>query len=111
MGRSGEDAAVTYLEARGYRILERNFRCKQGEIDIVAERGSAIVFCEVKTRRTDRWGQPSEAVDFRKQGRLRRLAAVWLSEREVRSRDIRFDVISVVAMGAELRLDHLEDAF
>lgn len=111
LGRTGEEAAAAHLGSLGYRILERNYRCRQGEIDVVAERAGTIVFCEVKTRRTERWGQPSEAVDYRKQARLRRLAGAWLAERGVTASGVRFDVISVVMEGAETRLQHLEDAF
>jgi putative endonuclease len=111
LGDGGETAAAELLKDRGYRILERNFRCKAGEIDIIATSGDTIVFCEVKTRTTDRWGQPSEAVDRRKQARLRRLGAIWLSERRASARLIRFDVISVVMQGEQPRLEHIPDAF
>jgi len=111
LGQSGEDAAVAHLEKLGYEIVERNYRCRRGEIDIVAGRSGTVVFCEVKTRRTDRWGQPSEAVDFRKQARLRGLAASWLAERGATARCIRFDVISILMSGGEVQLEHLPDAF
>jgi putative endonuclease len=111
LGRSGEDIAVDLYEARGYEVLERNFRCKEGELDVIAAKGRTVVFCEVKTRRTDRWGEPSEAVDHRKQARLRRLAAAWLRERRPGSVDIRFDVVSVIVADGRARVTHLEDAF
>ena len=111
LGADGEGIAADYLHARGYEIVERNFRCKVGEIDIVARRGGTIVFCEVKTRRTDRWGAPSQAVDQRKQARLRSLAATWLSERATRTTEVRFDVISVVLRGGRAQVTHLPDAF
>jgi putative endonuclease len=111
LGVDGEDAAVAYLEANGYRIVERNFRCERGELDIVAERAGTIIFCEVKTRSTDRWGHPSEAVNHQKRARIRRLAAHWLLERGARPAAVRFDVISSVAHGASHRLTHIEDAF
>jgi putative endonuclease len=107
----GEDAAAAHLEASGYTILERNYRCKDGELDIVAGRGRTIVFCEVKTRRSDRWGDPSEAVHPRKQARIRRLAANWLAERGARACEIRFDVVSVVMLGGGMELDHIVGAF
>lgn len=111
LGKTGEDIAAEHLIGRGYRILQRNYRCKAGEIDIVAGRGRTVVFCEVKTRRTDRWGQPSEAVGHLKQGRLRRLAATWLAEHEVRASNVRFDVFSVVADKGRPVVTHIEDAF
>jgi putative endonuclease len=111
LGAGGEDVAAAHLTSLGYAVLERNYRCERGEIDIVAERDGVIVFCEVKTRRTDRWGAPSEAVNFHKQARLRRLAAHWLAERGVGQRSVRFDVISLVVRGRDHELQHLQDAF
>lgn len=111
LGSEGEDSAATHLVSLGYTVIERNYRCERGELDIVAERDGTLVFCEVKTRRTDRWGAPSEAVNFQKQARLRCLAAHWLTESRRRPRSVRFDVISVVVGGDGHQLQHLEDAF
>ena len=111
LGRSGEDAAVTHYERLGYQVLERNFRSRAGEIDLIARDGGVVVFCEVKTRKTDRWGLPAEAVNPRKQARLRRLAGEWLSVRRPGRVQVRFDVVSVIVAGDELELTHLIDAF
>jgi len=111
LGRAGEDAAERLYRASGFRIVERNYRCKGGEIDLIARRGDLIVFCEVKTRHTDRWGEPSEAVHYGKQARLRRLAAMWLSERRPGSVDIRFDVVGVIVRRGRLEVRHIADAF
>ena len=111
LGSDGEDIACKHLEALDYEVLERNYRCEDGEIDIVAARAGTIVFCEVKTRRTDRWGEPSEAVNFKKQARIRRLGARWLLERGARPGSVRFDVISLVVNEGGPRLQHHEDAF
>lgn len=111
LGSRGEDLAAAFLERRGYEILERNHRCKTGEIDIVARDGSTLVFCEVKTRRTSRWGEPYEAVDFRKQARIRRLAALWLAERNPGASSVRFDVISITLGGGEPGIDHFAGVF
>jgi putative endonuclease len=111
LGRSGEDIAADLYEDQGYEVLERNFRCREGELDLIAAKGRTVVFCEVKTRRTDRWGEPSEAVDYRKQARLRRLGAAWLRERRPGSVDVRFDVVSVIVADGRARVTHLEDAF
>ena len=111
LGTNGEDVAARYLEGLGYRIVERNFRCKLGEIDVVAQAGRTVVFCEVKTRRSARWGEPSEAVNLRKQARIRRLGAVWLAERAVRAHDVRFDVVSVTWNAGEPNVDHIVGAF
>ena len=111
LGQVGEDAAERFYRKSGFRILERNYRCKGGEIDLIVRRGSLVVFCEVKTRRTDRWGEPSEAVHHAKQGRLRRLAAMWLSERRPGSVDIRFDVVGVIVRPGRAEVRHIPDAF
>src|SRR5919106_435525 len=69
LGRRGEDLAESVYRRLGFDIVQRNYRCRQGEIDLIARRGRVLVFCEVKTRRTDMWGTPAEAVGFRKQAR------------------------------------------
>jgi putative endonuclease len=111
LGRAGEDAAVRHLRSRGFAIVERNWRCDAGEIDVVAARGRLLVFCEVKARSSNACGVPAEAVDPRKQARLRRLAGRWLAERRPRARALRFDVISVLARGGRIEIEHIEDAF
>jgi len=107
LGSSGEDAAAAWYEANGYRILARNWRCRQGEIDLVLRRGRTIVFCEVKTRTSAAFGAPIEAVTRTKQLRLRALAARWLAESTTPAGEIRFDVVSVLAGELEV----LEGAF
>ena len=111
LGQSGEDVAEKLYRKLGFRILERNYRCKAGEIDLIARRGPTLVFCEVKSRRTDRWGEPAEAVRYAKQARLRRLAAQWLSDRRPGSVDIRFDVVSVIVRRGRTFVRHIPDAF
>ena len=111
LGRLGEDLAAGHYVRDGYRIVARNFRCGQGEIDIIAERGRTLVFCEVKTRSTDFFGDPTEAVNRTKQARLRRLAAVWLSQNPAPGAELRFDVVSIVADRQGTRVTRLEDAF
>jgi putative endonuclease len=107
LGRAGEDRAADWYIARGYQIVQRNWRSKAGEIDLVCARGNVIVFSEVKTRRTDRAGWPAEAVTRTKQLRLRRLAAEYLSLHVCGPCDVRFDVVSV--LGNELGV--IEAAF
>src|SRR5687768_6006497 len=111
LGDVGEDVAERLYRKMGFRVLDRNFRCERGEIDIVARRGPLLVFCEVKTRRTDRWGEPSEAVHHAKQARLRRLAAIWLGRRRPGAVDIRFDVVSVIVRRGRTYVRHIPDAF
>jgi putative endonuclease len=96
LGASGEEAAALWYRQHGYEVLARNWRCRDGELDLVVRRHRTIVFCEVKTRTTDRFGVPAEAVNYEKRRRLRVLAAKWLEASPVRPREIRFDVASVM---------------
>ncbi len=98
LGRAGEDRAEDWYIASGYQILERNWRSRLGEIDLVCRRAhdEVIVFCEVKTRRNDRLGEPAEAVTRTKQLRLRRLAAEYLSRHGCGPVNVRFDVVAIL---------------
>ena len=96
-GQAGEDRAEAWYRARGYRVLARNWRCRDGEIDLVVSRGRTLVFVEVKTRRTDRFGTPAEAITPLKQRRLRTLAGRYLETTGARPRSLRFDVVSILA--------------
>ena len=95
LGRSGEQAAADYLEAEGFRILERNWRCADGEIDIVAVDRHTFVVCEVKTRSGTRYGTPLESVSRLKCSRLRRLAVRWLTAHGVHFDRVRIDMVGV----------------
>lgn len=110
-GRYGEELAARRYELDGYTVIDRNFRCGEGEIDLVLLRDGTIVFCEVKTRATDFFGDPSEAVTPAKQARLRRLAAVWLDRHRYPRDDVRFDVVSIVSRHSGARVTRYEDAF
>lgn len=96
LGAHGEELAARWYIERGYRIIDRNWRCRAGEIDIVAVRGRLVVVCEVKTRSSDAFGSPAAAVTAPKQSRLRRLAFAWLDAHDARGRPLRFDVACVV---------------
>lgn len=96
LGRYGEDLAAEHLRRQGLTVLARNWRCSRGELDIVARDGSALVICEVKTRRGTGYGDPVEAVGPRKLRRLRELALRWLDEQQVHVPEIRIDVIGVL---------------
>jgi putative endonuclease len=112
VGRNGEDAAAAWYEAAGYTLLDRNWRTREGEIDIVAKRATTLVFCEVKTRRSDAFGTPAEAVTPRKQARLRSLAGQWLGVHQARADVIRFDVAAVLPSGrGGWTVDVIEAAF
>src|SRR3954449_4202957 len=93
LGIAGEDAAAAWYEANGYEVLARNWRCRDGELDLVVRRNRTIVFCEVKARTSNAFGAPAEAVNHLKRQRLRVLAAKWLDDSPVRPREIRFDVV------------------
>ncbi|MBV9093950.1 MAG: YraN family protein [Streptosporangiaceae bacterium] len=99
LGRSGEQAAAEYLESCGLRILDRNWRCASGEIDIVATERHVLVVCEVKSRTGTRYGSPLEAVNRAKRARLRRLAAQWLNAHGVRFDQVRIDVVGLIYEG------------
>lgn len=96
LGQIGEDIAANFLSECGFAILDRNWRCKRGEIDIVARDGNVLVFCEVKTRRSLSHGHPSEAVTYRKIESFRSGALDWLANHKIRSSGMRFDVVSIV---------------
>jgi putative endonuclease len=111
LGRLGERIAATYLETRGMQIVARNWRCRHGEIDLVATDGRDTVFVEVKTRRTHAFGHPFEAITAQKLGRLRKLAAVWCAEhdRPAGAAGVRIDAIAVlVPHELPAVVDHLE---
>jgi putative endonuclease len=97
LGVKGEDAVAAWYQAKGYEIVARNWRCREGEVDLIVRNGRVFVFCEVKTRTSVAFGAPVEAVTMRKQLRLRKLAAKWLRESTERRGDVRFDVASVLA--------------
>jgi putative endonuclease len=112
LGRRGEDLAARYLEQQGLVVLSRNWRCRLGELDVVATDSVRLVVCEVKTRSGTRYGQPAEAVDERKAARIRRATHAWLAAHRVRWCEVRFDVLSVVAQpGAPVTVEHYEAAF
>lgn len=111
LGAYGEETAAAYLRERGMQILDRNWRRREGELDIVARDGECLVVCEVKTRRSLAYGSPLEAVTWRKAARLRRLAGWWVQEHpeETRAtRRIRVDVVGVVLPhGGPAQIQHL----
>ena len=102
LGRHGERRVAAWYEARGYRVLARNWRCRAGELDLVLRGASTLVFCEVKTRSGPGFGSPAEAVTPVKQARLRRLALTWLAESGERAPELRFDVAGVVGPHIEV---------
>ncbi|GAA1847884.1 YraN family protein [Microbacterium koreense] len=97
LGRAGEERAAEYLHARGYTVLDRNWRCQDGEVDIVAAHEADIVFVEVKTRRGFGFGHPFEAIDARKRTRMWRVAMAWIAahRHEMRGRKLRFAAVGL----------------
>lgn len=108
VGRYGEDVAARHIEQSGWQVLARNWRCRHGELDIIALDGTELVAVEVKTRRTATFGTPAEAVTRQKVWRLRKLVAAWLTTQERRFASVRIDVVAVtVAKAGAAQVEHL----
>jgi putative endonuclease len=110
-GAWGEDLALRYLTRRGYELVERNYRTRYGEIDLILRKHTILVFVEVKLRRGTGFGDPLEAVTSHKQSTLRSIAEQYLSDREPAFDTLRFDVVGILAGQGNLRIHHVEDAF
>ena len=111
VGAQGEDRAAKYLSAHGYRIIEKNWRCRLGEIDLVVKEADTLVFCEVKTRSNQSFGHPLEAITASKIEKLRRLGEAYMQAAAKTDVALRFDVISIIENGENSRLEHIKDAF
>jgi putative endonuclease len=112
VGSQGEELAVTFLEKQGYALLERNYRCKGGEVDIIARDAKTVVFVEVKTRRTSSYGVPQLAVTPFKQRQIMKAALTWLASHRKLEAPARFDVIAITIQGdREPVFDHIKNAF
>ena len=107
LGARGEDRAAAWYLERGYDVADRNWRCAEGELDLVLRRGRTVVFCEVKTRSSSAFGNPEDAVTARKAQRIRRLALRWLDAHGVRAGELRFDVVAITGRDVVV----FEDAF
>ena len=107
LGAHGERLAARWYERHGYEVVARNWRCKDGELDLVVRSGATLVFAEVKTRSSDRFGIPAEAVTPAKQARIRRLAGRFCADTRTRAPRLRFDVVSVLRG----QVDVIENAF
>ena len=110
-GKLGEDIAVYYLKQNGYVILDRNFECRQGEIDIIALDKKEIVFIEVKTRTSNKYGTPSEAVNKIKQKHMLQTIKYYLYIRNLSDEFIRIDVIEVYINNNVYKVNHIKQAF
>lgn len=112
LGDQGESIAATFLQGAGFSIVERNFRCVCGELDIIARDGRAIVFVEVKCRNNKIYGPPQLAVTPFKQRQISKAALVWLSKRRLYDAEARFDVVAIVLHDHDLpEIEHIRNAF
>jgi len=112
LGELGESIAVTFLQGAGFSIVEKNFRCVCGEIDIVARDGRSIVFIEVKCRKNMNFGPPQLAVTPFKQRQISKAALVWLSKKRLYDAEARFDVVAIVVHEHDLpEIEHIRNAF
>lgn len=111
LGKEGERVAEQYLRKKGYRVVERNYRCSAGEVDLIVLDRRVIVFVEVKTRTDHRFGTPLEAVEFRKQHKMIQAAQFFLSQKKLHQRDARFDVVGISWPGGEPLVEHVQNAF
>jgi len=112
LGRRGEMLAAAFLEGAGLTIVERNWRCPQGEIDLIARDAGELVFVEVKTRTSVAFGHPLEAITVQKLARLRRLAAAWCEAHDGPHHDVRIDAVGVIApAGGPVEIEHLKAVF
>lgn len=111
LGGEGERIAERYLKQKGYRVVERNYRCPMGEMDLIALDRRVIVFVEVKTRSDHRFGAPLEAVHPRKQHKMVKTAQCFLAEHRLHNRDARFDVVGISLAGQEPVVEHVVNAF
>ncbi len=112
LGKRGEDVAAEYLAGAGLVVLSRNWRCREGEVDLIATDGERLVVCEVKTRSGTGYGEPAEAVTLAKAARIRRITAEWLRTHRVSWCEIRFDVVAVLCPhDGPVTVEHLKGAF
>ena len=112
LGDRGETAACDFLKKKGYEILEKNYRCKLGEIDVIARRSERLAFIEIKTRTSDRLGLPQEAVDLRKQEKILKIAEWYLKEKKIERAPLAFDVVAVLwKEGQAPEMSLITDAF
>jgi len=111
LGKRGEELALGFLENLKYKILEKNFRCKFGEIDIIALHGKTLVFVEVKTRSSPEYGSPQTGVTKRKRNQLTKVAFFYLQKNRLFNRDARFDVVAIELDAGEKRIELIRNAF
>ncbi len=111
LGKTGEDEAVLFLNKHGFKIIERNYKCCYGEIDIVAAEKGAIAFVEVKTRRTGTYGLPQMSVNFRKQQQISKAACHYIAQKKIKDMPLMFDVVAVNFTDNKIKIELIKNAF
>jgi len=111
VGQEGENMAFYYICQQGYRVVDRNYRCPYGEIDLIAKDGETFVFIEVKSRQSTLFGQPEDAVDFKKRKKLSTVALWYLEEKKIDNYRARFDVVSILLSKQPPEIKLFRDAF
>ena len=111
LGDKGEDLAAAALKKQGYKVLERNYRTPMGEIDLIARQGGALVFIEVKTRTSSRFGAGQDAVHYGKQARIRKLADYYLKQKRLGEVAVRFDVVGILWEEGKPQIEVIQGAF
>ena len=110
LGKEGEQQAIQYLREKAYIILEKNYRFKKAEIDIIAQKGDVLVIVEVKTRSTDYFGNPEEFIDKKKIKLLVTAADHYVIDKDL-DVEVRFDIVAILRKGSNYEIEHMEDAF
>lgn len=112
IGSEGEERAILFLKKRGFKILKKNYRCKMGEIDIIATKNDLITFVEVKTRHSEQFGHPEESVNRRKRKKIINTAKYYLMVNNLYyKKDVRFDILSIIRKKSEFEIDFFQNAF
>jgi putative endonuclease len=111
LGRKGEELALRFLKKRGYRIIEKNYTCKMGEMDIIGKEKDTFVFIEVKTRTSTSFGPPQLAVDAKKQSQMSKVALHFLKEKNLEDVKARFDVVAILLGPKGEEIELIKDAF
>lgn len=111
MGKAGEETALEFLQQQGYSLVCRNYRCRFGEIDLILRKDNLLIFAEVKTRRSQRYGLPRESVTPSKQNTIRKTALQYIQRYQIREMQLRYDVIEVYQNVIPEKVIHLANAF
>lgn len=113
LGRRGEDEAASYLKKQGYILLQRNYRCPLGEIDVIAKDSKTLVFIEVRTRSSDRFGTPQESINRKKMLKIHKVAQYYLKAVQKEEEPVRFDVLALLldVENQLMQLEHIKGAF